>query len=161
MSLECSVSISLRKTFKCWWDILDCKWGRIQIYSPGLIMYYINCRMCWVQLSGTHRPLLAFAVVRFLNRNLNSFQCQAGRRLTGTACQSGRGWCGKGRGGVSRESSRLRRIFVLNAENLCSFSISEEMGPGVISHSSYPPPPDLHSQGSHCLFLPTCRQPSV
>lgn len=79
----------------------------------------------------------------------------ADRTLMGTACQSARGRRGKWRGAVSRESSRLRRIFVLDAENLCSFSISEEMGPGVISHSTPPPPPDLHSQGSHCLFLPT------
>lgn len=38
---------------------------------------------------------------------------------------------------ISQESSRLRRIFVLDTENLCSVSISEEMGPGearFISH---------------------------
>lgn len=158
MSLECSVSISLRKTFKCWWDILDCKWDRIQIYSPGFVMYYVNCRMCWVQLSGTQRLPVAFAVVLFLNLNLNLFQCQAecrenpaDRTLTGAACQSGRGRCGKWRGAVSRESSRLRRIFVLKAGK--PVLLFDQRGNGAWRHLT--PPPDLHSQGSHCLFLPS------
>lgn len=109
-------------------------------------MYYINCRMCWVQLSGTQRPPVAFAVVLFLFLNLNrdSFQCQAEcrenpaeRTLAGAACQSGRGRCGKWRGAVSRESSRLRRIYVLEAENLCSFSIRKW---GLASSRIRPPP---------------------
>lgn len=65
---------------------------------------------------------------------------------------------GHGRGAVSRESSRLRGTSVLDAENLCSVSISEEMGPGgacVIWHLPPPPPPNRRSQGSGCLFPPT------
>lgn len=87
-----------------------------------------------MQLSGTPA---AFAVVLLLNLNHNLFQCQtescvtsADCTLMGTSCQSGRGQCRKRRGAISRESSRLWRIFVLDTENLCSVSISKEMGPG-------------------------------
>lgn len=51
--------------------------------------------------------------------------------LPGPTCQSleqgqrRKWWCT-----ISQESSQLRRIFVLDTENLCSISISEEMGPG-------------------------------
>lgn len=62
--------------------------------------------------------------------------------LLGATCQSGQQgqwsrnrWCT-----ISQEWSQLRRIFVLDTENLCSISISEEMGPGeacVVSHLSW------------------------
>lgn len=96
-----------------------------------------------MQLSETPA---AFAVVLLLNLNHNLFQCQPENRiisadctLTGTRCQSGRGQWRKRRGAISQESSLLWRIFVLDTENVCSLSISEEMGPGgacVISHLS-------------------------
>lgn len=75
------------------------------------------------------------------------------QRCTPPGCQSSqRGhsrmwWCT-----ISQESSQRRRIFVLDTENLCSVSISEEMGPGeacVISHLSW-----ASSQGSGA-----CSQP--
>ncbi len=61
--------------------------------------------------------------------------------LLGSTCQSGQqGQCREWWCTISRESSQLRRIFVLDTENLCSISISEEMGPGeacVVSHLSW------------------------
>lgn len=50
-----------------------------------------------------------------------------------STCQSGQQghgkmwWCT-----ISQESSQLRRIFVLDTENLCFISIGEEMGPGEV-----------------------------
>lgn len=66
--------------------------------------------------------------------------------LQGSTCQSGQGQCRKRWCTISQESSQLTRIFVLDTENLCSISISEEMGPGeacVISHLSWVAVPRL------------------
>lgn len=61
--------------------------------------------------------------------------------LWGPTCQSSQqGQLRKWRHTISQESSQLRRIYVLDTENLCSILISEEMGPGeacVVSHLSW------------------------
>lgn len=105
-------------------------------------MYYINCRMCWVRLSGTQRLRLLsqlsfylILILIYLNTKRDTVQSLPMARSRGRP--TSRRQCGRRRGAVSRESSRLRRISVLDAENLRSVSISEEMGPGgacVILH---------------------------
>lgn len=99
-------------------------------------MYYINCRMCWVQLSGTQRPRLLLQLSFYLILILIYFNAwrREPRNLSPIA-SGGEDGPGSGEGTVTRGESVL-----LAQNNLCSISISEEMGPGgACIHPPTPP----------------------